>query len=118
MFQIFAYVHLDCRIRLAFIHRLGASQEPPHNVFMGIVLCISVESLVVFAWREDTAQTYAENCGVWPMEGSVKREKADGRVPALDGAPQIFTVLAEVVISRISLSPSSGSTRASLTYQQ
>jgi hypothetical protein len=85
---------------------------------MGFVGCISVESLVVFASREDTVRTYAENFGVWSIEGPVKREKADGRVPALDGAPQIFTVLAEVVISRISLSLSSVSTRASLTYQQ
>ena len=73
---------------------------------------------MVSASREDAVRTYAVNFGVWPIERPVKREEADGRVHALDSAPQIFTVLVEVVVSRVSLSLSSGRTRVSLTCQQ
>jgi hypothetical protein len=73
---------------------------------------------VVSASRENVVRTYAVNFGVWPIEGPVKREEADRRVRTLDSASQVFTVFVEVIVSGITLSPSSGSTRASLTYQQ
>jgi hypothetical protein len=118
VFQIFTYVHLDRRIRLIFVQRLGALQEHPHNVLMRFVGCVSVEGLVVGASRENVVRTYAVNLGMWPIEGPVKREEADGRVHTPDSASQVFTVFAEVIVSEITLSPSSGSMRASLTYQQ
>lgn len=83
--------------------------------FMG---CVSVEGLVVSASRENAVRTYAVNFGVWPIEGPVKCKEADGRVRILDSAPQVFTVFAEVIVSEITLSPSSLSTRPSLTCQQ
>jgi hypothetical protein len=77
-----------------------------------------MESLMISASREDAVRTYAENFGIWPIKGPVEREEADGRVHALDCTPQIFTVLAKMVVSGTSISLSSGSTRKSLTYQQ
>jgi hypothetical protein len=77
-----------------------------------------MKSLVVSTSREDAVRTYAVNLGEWPIEGPIKREEADGWVHALDSAPQIFTVLSEVVVSEMSLSVLSGGTRASLTCQQ
>jgi hypothetical protein len=85
---------------------------------MRFVGCVSVEGLVVTASRENVVRTYAVNFGVWPIKGPVKREEADRRVRTLDGASQVFTVFVEVIVSGIMLSPSSGSTRESLTYQQ
>ena len=73
---------------------------------------------MVSASRENAVRTYAMNFGVWPIEGPVKCEQADGRVNTLDSAPQVFTVFGEMVVSGITLSLSSGSTRASLTYRQ
>jgi hypothetical protein len=118
VFQIFTYVHLDRRIHLIFVQRLGALQEHPHNVLMRFVGRVSVEGLVVSASRENTVRTYAVNFSVWPIEGPVKCEEADGRVHILDSVPEVFTVFGEVIVSGITLSPSPGSTRASLTYQQ
>jgi hypothetical protein len=73
---------------------------------------------VVTASRENVVRTYAVNFGIWPTKGPVKREEADGRVHTLDSASQVFTVFVEVIVSEITLSPSSGSMRATLTYQQ
>jgi hypothetical protein len=73
---------------------------------------------VVSASRENVVRTYAVNFGVWPIEGPVKCEEADGRVHTPDSGSQVFTVFVEVIVSGITLSPSSRSTRASLTYQQ
>ena len=86
VFQIFTYLHLDRRVRLVFIQRLGTPQEHPHDVFMRFVGCVSVEGLVVSASREDAVRTYAMNFRVWPIERPVKREEADRPVHALDGA--------------------------------
>jgi len=72
---------------------------------------------VVNASRENAVRTYAVNFGVWPIEGPVKCEEADGRVQTLDSASQIFTVFVEVIVSGITLSTPSGSTRVWLTYQ-
>lgn len=85
---------------------------------MQFVGCVSMEGLVFIASRDNAVRTYAVDFGVWPIEGPVKCEEADGRVHTLDSAPQAFTVLAEVIVSGITLSPSSVSTRVSLTYQQ
>jgi hypothetical protein len=61
---------------------------------------------------------YVVNLGVWPIERPIKRKDADGRVHALDSAPQIFTEFVEVVVPGVPLSCSSGRTRVSLTCQQ
>jgi hypothetical protein len=73
---------------------------------------------VISASLDDAVRTYAVNFGVWPIEGPVKCEETDGRVHTLDGAPQVFTVFAEMIVSVITLGPSSARTNASLTYQQ
>ena len=67
--------------------------------------CVSVEGLVVSASRENAIRAYAVNFGVWPIEGPVKCEEADGGVHTLDSAPQVFTVFGEVIVSGITLSP-------------
>jgi hypothetical protein len=79
---------------------------------------VSREGLVVSASRENAVRTYAVNFGVWPVEGPVKCDEADGRLHTLDSTSQVFTVFVEVIVSGIALSTPSGSTRASLTYQQ
>ena len=78
--------------------------------------CVSVEGLVVSSSGENAVRTCAVNLGVWPVEGPVKCEEADGRVHTLDSAPQVFMMFVEVIVSGITLSPSQGSTRASLTW--
>jgi hypothetical protein len=85
---------------------------------MRLVGCVSGEGLVVSASLENAVRTYAVNFGVWPIEGPVKCEEADGWVDILDSTPQVLMVFVEVIVSGITLSPSSRSTRASLTYQQ
>jgi len=79
---------------------------------------VPVEGLMVSAPRNDTVRTYVADDSAWLIEGPVEREESDWRLHALDGIPQVFTVLVEVIISGRSLSLSSGKTIASLTYQR
>jgi hypothetical protein len=72
---------------------------------MEFAVCVPVESLVASTSLEDAVSTDAVDHSVGLIERPVQREEADRGVHALDGIPKIFTVLAEVVISVIYLSP-------------